>query len=290
MSFLMQLIFTGITVGAIYSLVAIGFTLIHSASDVFNFAQGEFVMLGGMITAAAIAGGQSFPVATAIAVAATVLVGLALNFFAIQPAKDASPVVLLIITIGASVLIRGLASVFFGKDFVKLPGFFQNETLNVGGAVLQTQGMVILAGVSAVLVCVWLFLGMTLAGKAVRAASANRMASILVGINPKLVVGVCFGVSAAIGAVGGVLVTPLTLTSYDSGTLLAIKGFSGAMLGGMAHPAGPVVGGLLIGLIEAFGAGYVSSAYKDVFTFIILLLILAIRPQGLLGGNHVERV
>lgn len=290
MSFLMQIVFTGVTVGAVYSLVAIGFTLIHSASDVFNFAQGEFVMLGGMTTAAVMAAGQPFLVAAAVAIVVTMLVGLALNFFAIQPAEDASPVVLLIITIGASVLIRGLASVFFGKDFVKLPGLFDTETLNVGGAVLQTQGLVILAGVSAMLVCLWLFFSMTLVGKAVRAASANRMASILVGINPKLIVGLCFAVSAVVGAVGGVLVTPLTLTSFDSGTLLAIKGFAGAMLGGMANPAGPVVGGLLIGLIEAFGAGYVSSAYKDVFTFGALLLILAVRPQGILGGHHVERV
>jgi len=290
MEFLLQLLFTGLTVGSIYALVAIGFTLIHSASGVFNFAQGEFVMLGGMVTAWAMSCGLGLPLAAATGITVTVIVGLALNFLAIRPARDASPVVLLIITIGASVLIRGLTSVFLGKDFMKLPGLATSETLIVGGAVLQTQGIAVVIGVILILIALWFFLKMTLAGKAVRAAAANRTAAILVGVNPTLIVGLCFAVSALIGAVGGILITPLTLTSYDAGTLLAIKGFAGAMLGGMGNPAGPVIGGLFVGLIEAFGAGYISSEYKDAFTFVVLLLVLAARPQGILGGSLVERV
>ncbi|BEP53052.1 branched-chain amino acid ABC transporter permease [Variovorax sp. V118] len=290
LSFFTQLIISGLTVGSVYALVAVGFTLIYSASDVFNFAQGEFVMLGGVLTAAAISSGTPYWAAAIVGIAGAVVVGFLLNLLVIRPAKDASPIILLILTIGASVFIRGITSVIFGKDFVKLPALFDVDSWQIAGATVQVQGVAIIVAATAVVTVLWVFLTSTQLGKAVRATSSNRLASILVGISPSAIVGLSFAVSALIGAVGGILLTPLTLMSYDSGTLLAIKGFAGAMLGGMGHPAGPLVGALLVGLIEAFGAGYISSAYKDVFTFLVLLLVLGIRPHGLLGGDRVERV
>lgn len=286
-----QLLVSSITIGSIYALVAIGFTLVYRASDIFNFAQGEYVMLGGMITGVLmIASGLSLVSAAAIAVAITVGIGLAGYFFAIRPARSAGAVQILIITIGISLLLRGLTSAILGKDFVRIPSFMSPEVLNIGGVVVQSQALLVIAGTAIMALALWLFLKLSVLGKGVTAVSANPMAANLVGINPTLIVALCFGISAFIGVVGGLLATPITLSSYDSGTMLAIKGFSAAMLGGMSSAAGPLVGGLLIGLLEAFGAGYLSSTYKDVVALAVLLAVLAFRPQGLFGSRAVQRV
>jgi branched-chain amino acid transport system permease protein len=286
-----QLLVSGITIGSIYALVAIGFTLVYRASDIFNFAQGEYVMLGGMITGVLMTvSGLTLPVAAAAAVLITVAIGLASYFLAIRPARAAGAVQILIITIGISVLLRGLTSAILGKDFVRIPSFVSPEVINIGGVVMQSQAILVIAGTAVMATALWFFLKLTMLGRGVTAVSANPMAANLVGINPSLLIGLCFAISAFIGVVGGLLATPITLTSYDSGTMLAIKGFSAAMLGGMSSAAGPLVGGLLIGLMEALGAGYLSSTYKDVTALAVLLAVLAFRPQGLFGARSVQRV
>ena len=152
------------------------------------------------------------------------------------------------------------------------------------------QSLWVLGGAAVIVVGLWLFLERTLAGKAVLATAANRLAARLVGIDTSKVLALCFGVSGGIGAVAGVLVTPITLTSYDVGTLLALKGFAAAMLGGIGSPLGAVAGGLVVGLLEAFGAGYVSSSYKDAVAFLVILAVLFVLPRGLFGKAGVERV
>jgi len=286
----LQFAFSGLTVGAIYALVALGFTLIYNASDVINFAQGEFVMLGGMVTVFALAAGVPLPLAALLAVIAAVVVGLALYKLAIAPARGASAVTLIIITIGASILLRGVASKVFDKSFHSLPAFAGSKPFMVGGAAVLPQSIIVLIGAGVIVVALWLFMTRTLTGKAIMATAANRLAARLVGINTGAMVGLSFAVSAAIGAVGGILASPITLTSYDAGTLLALKGFAAAMLGGMGNPLGAVVGGLMIGLLEAFGAGYISSSYKDAIAFIVILAVLFAMPQGLFGRARVERV
>jgi branched-chain amino acid transport system permease protein len=290
MSEFLQFAFSGLTVGAIYALVALGFTLIYNASDVLNFAQGEFVMLGGMVTVFATAAGVPLPLAALLAVAVAVAVGLTLYYLAIAPARGASAVSLIIITIGASILMRGIASIVFDKNFHSLKPFAGDKPLIVGGAALLPQSIIVLLGAGAIVLVLWLFITRTLTGKAILATAANRLAARLVGINTGAVVALSFAVSAAIGAVGGVLAAPITLTSYDAGTLLALKGIAAAMLGGMGNPLGAVVGGLSVGLLEAFGAGYISSSYKDAIGFLVILLVLFVMPQGLLGRAGVERV
>jgi branched-chain amino acid transport system permease protein len=287
---LLQFAFSGLTVGAVYALVALGFTLIYNASGVINFAQGEFVMLGGMATVFLAAAGVPLPVAAVLAVAAAVLTGLLLWALAIDPARGATPVTLIIITIGASIFLRGLAQVVFDKQFHSLPPISGDDPVRIGGAAVLPQTFWVLGGGFAVVVLLWLFMERTLLGKAVIATAANRLAAQLVGVNTTLVVALSFAVSAAIGAFAGILVTPITLTSYDVGTLLALKGFAAAMLGGMGNPVGAVVGGLLVGLIEAFGAGLISSQYKDAFAFIVILAVLFFMPAGLFGRKSVERV
>jgi branched-chain amino acid transport system permease protein len=286
----LQFLFSGLTVGAVYALIALGFTLIYNASDVINFAQGEFVMLGGMSTVFLALAGVPLPLAALLAIVVTIAAGFALHRCAIEPARDASPVALIMITIGASIFIRGVAQVVFDKRFHSLPPLLGSEPIRLGGATLLPQSLVVLAGGAAIVILLWLFIDRTLLGKAIIATSANRLAARLVGINTRRIVGLAFAISAAIGAVAGILVTPLTFTSYDVGTLLALKGFAAAMLGGIGSALGAVIGGLLLGMLEAFGAGYISSKYKDAVAFLVILAVLFAMPQGLLGRGRVERV
>jgi len=287
---LVQFAFSGLTVGAVYALVALGFTLIYNASGVINFAQGEFVMLGGMSTVFLGAAGVPLPLAAVAAVAITVLVGLLLWALAVEPARGASTVTLIIITIGASIFLRGATELVFDKQFHALPPIASDMPIRFAGAAVLPQTFWVLGGAIAIVVLLWGFMERTLPGKAVIATAANRLAARLVGVNTALIVGFSFGTSAAIGALAGILITPITLTSYDVGTLLALKGFAAAMLGGIGSPFGAVAGGLIVGLLEAFGAGLVSSQYKDAFAFLVILGVLFFMPSGLFGRRSVERV
>src|SRR5215510_10708842 len=266
MAELLQFVFSGLTVGAIYALVALGFTLIYKASDIINFAQGEFVMLGGMTTVFVADAGVPLPLAALIAIIATTAIGLALHRFAIEPARGATSVALIMITIGASIFLRGTAQIVFDRRFHSLPPLLGADPIQFGGAAILPQSLVVLA------------------------TAANRLAARLVGVDTRRIVAFSFAVSAAMGAIAGVLITPITLTSYDAGTLLALKGFAAAMLGGIGSAPGAVVGGILIGMFEALAAGYLSSNYKDAVAFLIILIVLVAIPQGLFGRAKIERV
>ncbi len=287
---LLQFLLSGITVGAVYALVALGFTIIYNASDVVNFAQGEFVMLGGMITFFAHAAGMPLPLAALIAILATSAAGVALNKLAIEPARGAPVVSLIIITIGASIFIRGATQLVFDKQLHRFPAFSGDRPILIGGATILPQSLWVIAGALAIFLGLWLFFTRTLTGRAVLATANNRIAAQLVGINTKYVMTLSFAMSAAIGALAGVLVTPITLTSYDVGLALALKGFAAAMLGGMGNPKGALVGGLLLGVLEATTAGYVSSQYKDAAAFVVILAVLFAMPQGLFGRKSTDRV
>jgi len=290
MAELLQFVFSGLTVGAIYALVALGFTLIYTASDIINFAQGEFVMLGGMTTVFVTLAGVSLPLAALIAIIVTTAIGLALHRFAIEPARGASPVALIMITIGASIFLRGVAQIIFDRRFHSLPSLFGGDPIKFGGAAILPQSLVVLASAMVIVTLLWLFIDRTLLGKAVIATAANRLAARLIGVDTRRIVDFSFAVSAAIGAIAGVLITPIALTSYDVGTMLALKGFAAVMLGGIGSALGAVIGGLLIGLFEALAAGYLSSNYKDAVAFLTILVVLVSIPQGLFGRTKIERV
>ncbi|NTC82582.1 ABC transporter permease subunit [Agrobacterium tumefaciens] len=290
MSEFVQFLFSGLTVGAVYALVALGFTMIYNASGVVNFAQGEFVMLGALGTVFLAAGGVYLPLAMVIAVAGTTMVGICLYFFAIDTARNASPIALIIITIGASIFLRGSAQLLFDKRFHSLPSWFGDDPLPVFGAALLSQSIVVVTGAIVIFLCLYLFFSHTLHGRGVLAISTDALASWLVGINVRFVTAATFAISAAIGAIGGILVTPLTLMSYDAGTTLALKGFAAAMLGGMGSPLGAVVGALVVGIAESFSAGLISSQYKDAVAYFAILAVFVFRPQGLFGTAKIERV
>jgi len=208
----------------------------------------------------------------------------------IEPAQNAQVITLLIITIGASLVLRGLVQIWLGKDTHSLPAFSGDAPIEFLGASLLPQSLWVL-GVTVVIVLVlgWFF-GRTLMGKAMLATSHNKLAAQLVGINTRKVLLFSFGLSALLGAAGGILVAPITYTSYDAGIMLGLKGFVAAVLGGLGGGAGAIAGGLILGIAEAMTAGYISSAYKDAVPFVLILLILFFLPQGLFGAKNSERV
>ena len=290
MSEFLQFLFSGLTVGAAYALAALGFTLIYNASNVINFAQGEFIMLGGMLAFFFMQSGVPLPLAIALAIAVPAVVGVLLEKLAIEPARDAEVVTLIIITIGASLLIRGLIQILMGKGTHSYSAFSGNEPIHIGGATLLPQSLWVLGITALVVIALWYFFSRTLAGKAILATSCNPLAAKLVGINTQWVLLISFALSAALGAIGGVLLTPITMTSYDVGIMLGLKGFVAAVVGGLGNPWGGVLGGLLVGIIEAMAAGYISSAYKDAIPFILILFILFFMPRGIFGAQITERV
>ncbi len=287
---LLQYLFSGVTVGATYALVGLGFAIIYNASHVINFAQGEFLMIGGMATVSMSAAGVPIPLAIVLAIVLAGTVGVILEKLAVEPAKEASVVTIIIITIGASIFLRGLAQVLWGKEFHALPPFSGDTPIAVAGATILPQSLWVL-GVTLVVVLVlaWFF-NRTLLGKAILATSYNRDAAQLVGINTRFILLIAFGLSAALGAIAGIMIAPITLTSYDVGIMLGLKGFVAAVLGGLGSGVGAIVGGLILGISEALAAGYISSEYKDAVPFVLILAILFFMPSGLFGVRGTERV
>ena len=288
---ILQFVLTGVTVGATYALVGLGFAIIYNASDVVNFSQGEFVMIGAMSTIALSAGGtMPLWLAAILAVLLTMVVGMMLQRFAIAPARGASVVTTIIITIGASIFLRGVVLLILGKDIMAMPHFSGETPIQIGNATLLPQNLWVMGGAIVLVGLAQYFFNQTSIGKAILACSCNKTAAHLVGINVGLMMLAAYGLSAMLGAMAGILVTPITFTSYDAGVMLGLKGFSAAILGGMGNPMGAVAGGLLLGLIESLAAGLISSGYKDAIGFIILLLVLFFRPSGLFGKASVDRV
>lgn len=285
-----QYLFTGITIGATYALIALGFTLIYNSSHVINFAQGEFLMIGGMATVSFIGMGLPMPVAIVLAVLLAGVIGICLQRFAIAPAKKADVVTLIIITIGASIFIRGVAQLVWGKQYHVMPNFSTEEPVLVMGAVVNSQSFWVV-GIGAILVvALVLFFSRTMTGKAILATSMNKSAARLVGIRTEMVLMLAFMLSALLGSIAGIIVAPITFTSYDIGIMLGLKGFVAAALGGLGSGVGAIVGGLLLGIVEAMTAGYISSDYKDAVAFSMILIVLFFMPRGLFGSRVVERV
>jgi len=288
---ILQYLYSGLSTGAIYSLIGIGFAIIYNSTGIINFAQGEFVMLGGMMTWFFYATmGLPLLAAMVLAILLTTAAGVVFERLAIRPLKNATPLILVIITIGASILIRGLAMLLWGKDTHSLPMFTGSEPINLAGATILPQHLWIVGITLCVIALNRFYFYHSISGKAMRACSHNRRAASLVGIDVKRTVLLAFALSSAMGSVAGIITAPLTMTSYDVGIMLGLKGFCAAIIGGMSSGIATVFGGLLLGVLESLGAGLISSGYKDAIAFLILLLILFIRPQGLFKKAETERV
>lgn len=288
---LFQYLITGLTIGSIYAMVAIGFNIIYNVTEIINFAQGEFVMLGGLVMVFFhVALGFSIFIAFPATILLVTLVGLLLDRLAIRPIRNPSVITLIIATIAASILIKGTAMFIWGKDPFDLPAFSGRHPVSFWGAVIQPQYFWVIGFLIVVVILLTLFFERTIIGKAMSACADNPDAARLVGINVKQMVLLSFMISAGVGAVAGIIITPISLMEYDRGAMLAVKGFGAVILGGLGSFPGAVVGGIIIGVIESFGAGLISSGYKDAFALIILLIVLFFRPSGLFGSIEISKI
>ncbi|MFP4477318.1 MAG: branched-chain amino acid ABC transporter permease [Desulfatibacillaceae bacterium] len=293
---LLQYLFSGITNGAIYAVIALGFTVLYSATDLINFAQGEFVMLGALFMVTLWGGSPSplpfglpLPVAFLVTVVLVALVGVLFERLAIRTVKRPEPILLVLITVGASIFLRGVGMLLWGKDSYGLPPFSGGEPIFLAGAVLLPQSLWILGIVVGLVILFHLFYTRTLTGKAMQAVAINKKAASMLGIPGERMTLLAFAISGALGAVAGAIIAPVTMSAHDMGTMLGLKGFCAAMLGGLGNAWGAILGGFLLGTMESLGVGYISSSLKDAIAFLLLLLILYVRPAGILGARSSHR-
>ncbi len=285
----LQYIFSGITTGSVYALTAMGFTLVFNATQIINFSQGQLVMLGGM-TAVALHGlGLPLWACFIGAVVVVMVVCVIFERIAIRPLLQKGVLAQIIATVGASFVFETAAMLIWGRNAVGLPAFSGEKPIPVGGAALAPQTLWVVGATAVIVVGLFFFYRRSLFGKAVRACAVDPTSARLQGISYSRVVVFSFALTGAISAAAGVLITPISFMSYHSGSLLGLKGFAAATLGGLGNPVGAVVGGFVLGIVEALGVGVISAGYKDAIAFVILLLVLFIRPAGILGARVVNR-
>ncbi len=285
----LQYIFSGITSGSVYALTAIGFTLVFSATQIINFAQGQMVMLGGMMGVTLYKAGLPLWACFLGAVAAVAAVSVGMEQVAIRPLLRKGVLAQIIATVGASFVFETAAMLIWGRDAKSLPAFSGETPIAVGRATVVPQTLWVVGLTVVVVVALTVFYRRSLFGTAIRACAVNPESARLQGISYRKVVMFTFALTGAVAAAAGVMITPISFIGYSSGTLLGLKGFAAATLGGLGNPLGAVLGGFALGIIEALGVGLVSAGYKDAIAFVILLLVLFLRPAGLLGAKVVGR-
>jgi branched-chain amino acid transport system permease protein len=288
----------GISLGTIYALIALGFTTIFRVTEIINFAQGEFVMLGAMCMATFTRTlGLPFPVAFLLTVSLVTAVGALTEWLTIRPIRQAPVASLIIVTIGCSILLRGAAMFLWGKNALPWLEIGSQEPLTLAGGVrVSPQTLWVLAITLSVVLLFHLFFEHTMAGKSMSACAVNRKAACLMGIPVERMVLYSFALSGALGAVSGIVISFNFFPVYDMGVSLGLKGFCAAILGGLGHNLGAVLGGITLGILESVGAGFlsrvahVSSGYKDVTALLVLVIVLVVKPTGLLGSRTREKV
>ena len=286
----LQFLLTGLTTGSIYALIAVGFVTIYNVTGVINFAQGEFVMVGALTCVSLYQAGLPLIAAIPLAVLIAALVGLAMERSMIYPVRNSSFVTLIIITIAASILLRGLGLLIWGTYPLSLPTFSANKPILIGNAVITTQSLWVLGTLFVLLAVLYYFFEKTVMGTALRASMINPKAAGLMGINTSNMSALAFTLSAAVAAMAGIVMTPITGAIYDMGLFLGLKGFMAMVMGGMRNVVGAVIAGFFIGVLEAFATGYLSSSFSEAIAFAILLLMLFISPSGLFYKVSGKRV
>lgn len=286
-----QWILSGLTVGSIYALIAMGFSVIYSSTRVINFAQGEFSMLGGMLMYSISARGGVPPwLGFILSVLIVTLIGAGLERAAIHPLKEQSVIAVIIVTIGLAIFLRALAKWIWGTDPVKIAAFSGDKPIRFLGASIVPQSFWVFGFAVIAVVLVFVFFNRTLFGKGIRAAAMNKDAASLVGVSSSTSSLVAWTIASALGAAAGIVIAPINFAAYNVGIMLGLKGFTAAILGGLGSAPGAVLGGLVLGVLETITAGIFPSGYKDAVAFVILILVLLVRPQGLLGRPEDVKV
>jgi branched-chain amino acid transport system permease protein len=284
--FLQQLI-NGLTTGSAYALIALGYTMIYGILGLINFAQGEIYMCGAFVAVLLLATGQvPFFVAVAAGMLAAAVLGLILERVAFRPLRGAHPLVPLISAIGASIFLQSLALLVFGPNNRPFPVAFDFTAVNLWGLPINTLEAAILLAALGFMGLLVLFVRYTRYGKAIVACALDRDTARLMGINVDRMVSLTFIIGSALSGAAGIMMAIYYNATYPRmGLLPGLKAFSAAILGGVGNIPGAILGGLLLGVAESLGAAYISSGYKDAIAFIILILVLLVRPQGILRGR-----
>ena len=289
---LLQYVVSGIHTGSIYALTALCFTLVFNATHVVNFAQGQLVMLGGMSAVAFYGAGLPLWASVILALVVGMVISLLLQEVAIRPLLRAGVLAQVVATVGASFVIETVAMLVWGRDDVSLPVFpGGGAVIRLAGATITGQTLWIIGVTLVIVVGLQIFYRMSLFGTAVRACAVDPVGARLQGVSYRGVVMFSFALAGAISAAAGAVFTPATMVNYSAGTMLGLKGFVAATLGGLGSPVGAVAGGVLLGLLEALTVGLIpgGSGYKNAISFVVLLLILFVRPGGLFGDKAEER-
>ncbi|MGE3992809.1 branched-chain amino acid ABC transporter permease [Pseudorhodoplanes sp.] len=288
----LQLTLNGVAVGCIYGLVALGFVLIYKATETINFAQGEFMMIGAFLafTGTVIYG---LPLAVAIvgAVLITAGVGIALDRMILRRVLGESQFTIVMLTIGVGYVLRGLVTMIpgWGTETYALPSPVSGQVLRAGAISLSAEHLTVIAATLVLCLALFVFFRRSVIGVAMQAVSQNQIAAYLVGIPVSRMNAIVWGLSAAIGAIAGILLAPFSYVHANMG-LIGIKAFPAAVLGGFGSIPGALIGGLLIGLIEAYAGFFMPEGYKDVAAYVVLLIVLIIWPSGLFGERFTKRV
>lgn len=286
-----QLIVSGLAQGSVYALVALGFTLIFATTRVVNFAQGELVMLGALVGYSAhVTLGLPLGLAIALAAAAAALVGLVAERVAVYPLRNVrSSIAWVISTLGLGMMLRSGATAVWGKVPLPFPGVFGNGRVELLGIVFVPQEAVTIGTAVGLMLVLDALYRRSIVGKAMRAVAFHRDTAKLMGINVSTTAMLSFAISGVLAAVAGILISPITNASPEMGTILGIKGFAAATVGGIGTFQGALVGGLLLGVLEVLASGLLWSGFSDVVALGSLILILLVRPTGLLGARQTVR-
>ena len=283
MNELLQQIFNGLTIGSVYTLVALGLTVVFGILGIAHFAHGSLAMFGGYLTFVfSTSMGLSFFASIAMAMPVGALMGMLIERLAYRPVRDAPHINAFIIALGLTMMLEGGNLLLFGADQVIIQTPYQ-QVFNFGGIFVAQLRMVVIVTAVTLVAVVTLLLLKTKTGKSVRAVAQNRHAAVLMGVNVNFVSSVVFAISSALGVAAGALIGALLALAPGVGESFAVKGFAVLILGGLGSLPGAILGGLVLGVSESLAAGFLSSAYKDVISFLIMILVLLVMPQGLMG-------
>ena len=281
---------SGLATGCVYALIALGFVLIFKATDVVNFAQGEFVMVSGFISyTLLIRGGLPYWLVLVLTVVASGFVGVALERVVVRPIMDAPIFSIVIATIGASTVLRSSAGILYGYDVLPLPTLFSKDPVRLGVLTFTAMDAGVIGSSLAIMLALYLFFKLTKTGMAMRATAQSQTAARLMGVSVKRIFSLTWAISAGIGGVAGVLIAPIIYLDPNLG-FIGVKAFAGAILGGFGSIPGAIVGGMLLGVIENLSGYFFNAGIKQVSTYILLILVLVIRPSGFFGAAPVRKV
>ncbi len=290
MTTILQLIGSGLGVGSIYALVALGMIVIYRAANVVNFAQGDFSMLAAFALTVAIAGiHSSYGVAFIIAILVMAVVGVLFELGVYYPLRNRSFLPVVISTIGASILFQNFSLYAFGAAPRRVEAPFSVTVVDIFGAKIAPQYILIIVITAILVLFQYFFFEKTLIGKKLQATAQDKETARLLGVPINLMIAITFIYSTVLGGIAGILVAPIIFVTTGMGVMISLKAFAACIVGGFGSITGAIIGGLTIGIIETFGAAYISPVYRDAFAFILLILVLLLKPQGIFGEKISEK-